>query len=337
MIISDCLFTINNPILVEVNGKISKIFVVEETQIHPHKKEPGKSEVTGNGVNSSDQNLSDDDKIEDDDGGDTSAEESDHDITRLPLMSDQEDGGKEKTGSPIISLGTTQNTPIINSSPIRRPPKYPSSNDLLGNRSPANSPINSNISQHLSISPIKNSLPSLENLKFSPPKTLLPTKLQWDPRLSPSPKNDLCGPKNSSPYRNQTLPVSNTFSPLARKPPSKPSSKQPSSSSSISGPSIPPGFENFISPSLKAHNDRKKFKKHQKRKEKKRAFMERITSQSTPTFPNHKPKPPHDKTASEIIELGLQLGMEFNGPLSELHDKIMGILCHQQDDWRNAL
>lgn len=42
----------------------------------------------------------------------------------------------------------------------------------------------------------------------------------------------------------------------------------------------------------------------------------------------------NNSVATEIIELGLKLGMNFNGPLSELHDQIVSILARQQHDWR---
>lgn len=39
---------------------------------------------------------------------------------------------------------------------------------------------------------------------------------------------------------------------------------------------------------------------------------------------------PYDKTADEIIDLGLQLEMNYNGPLSDLKSKIRGILARQE-------
>lgn len=49
------------------------------------------------------------------------------------------------------------------------------------------------------------------------------------------------------------------------------------------------------------------------------------------------PRPPHDLIASEIIELGLNLGMNFSGPLSDLHEKIMEVLARQEQDWKSNL
>ncbi|XP_048494804.1 uncharacterized protein LOC125494938 [Beta vulgaris subsp. vulgaris] len=142
MILSDCFFTINNPILIEVNGKVTKVFVVEEPQIHSHKKDSGCFEVKQDVDISSDQSLSDDEKMDD---GDIPVAEPERDISKPPLTADQETRGNDGSGSPIISLGTTNQPPIINSPLINLPPKYPTPNVPLGNRSPANSPTESKL------------------------------------------------------------------------------------------------------------------------------------------------------------------------------------------------
>lgn len=126
----------------------------------------------------------------------------------------------------------------------------------------------------------------------------------------------------SLPYNNPQVPLSNSFIPL-RKPSHNSSSNHPSSSTSTSSPSIPPGFENFIPPPLKAQREQKRLRKIQKKRMRRQEALSRnpLSSQDTD----------HNNTiADEIIELGLKLGMNFNGPLSDLHGQILAILSRQQ-------
>lgn len=214
---------------------------------------------------------------------------------------------------------------------------------LSPSKPPFSGPKNSKNSPISPIGPsskVKTSLPSLDNIQiFSPiPKPTIPSKLNLDSgynlNLSSSPiKNQTGSPQNLT-YQNLPIHLKNTSSPLSRKTSSKPHS----SSSSISGPSIPPGFENFISTPLKSQREKQRIKKMQKKKER------RLHSSSSvlkpPSLPNSPPPLPNegsfDSIASEIIELGLKMGMNFNGPLSDLHCKIREILIRQNQNWSSG-
>ena len=261
------------------------------------------------------QNLSDD-------GEDRQIHEENRSQPIGSVKGSPEDPTKKKTDSPIISLGASKTPPHFNSiSKIQKPPfstTLPKNNTT--NHALSGSPLK--CTSQLNLSPSKTILPSLENIKISPSK----------PPLSPqSQKAHNCSPSRSKKYTN--YPYYNPIiSPKQTKSPLKPHS----SSSSISGPSIPPGFENFIPSPLKELNERKKLKKAQKKKNKQDLSPElNKPIPNLPLSPSHK-RNLHDDTATEIIELGLQLGMNFNGSLTELHEKIKDILCRQEAEWRSV-
>ena len=336
MIITDCFFRINNPLILDLEGDKFKIFISEEnaTWVN-HNLNCPLSKVEQTHPDDVNQMTEDEEQMEE----------------RSPKVQVNQWSGKELEVSPI-DLGKDDNNDLFNvtlESPNKTakqpsPLKTQKTPQILSpSKPPFSGPKNSKNSPISPIGPsskVKTSLPSLDNIQiFSPiPKPTIPSKLNLDSgynlNLSSSPiKNQTGSPQNLT-YQNLPIHLKNTSSPLSRKTSSKPHS----SSSSISGPSIPPGFENFISTPLKSQREKQRIKKMQKKKER------RLHSSSSvlkpPSLPNSPPPLPNegsfDSIASEIIELGLKMGMNFNGPLSDLHCKIREILIRQNQNWSSG-
>ena len=342
MIITDCLFFINNPLIFAIDEEKFKLFVIEDNSTYPrHMPCDTIPNNTTNQINQEAKPAS------------VSAFSSDEE--ELPKgspkahhwqSSEAEHGEKGNT----INLGNDSDINFLDNSAsktpqksiktpspkkIQKPPKYPTPSKTpikSPNKSQPKSPYQCGLGWNNTNGPFPHSeptLPSLENLKFSPPSPEPSIPLNLPPDLRPSPTQaPLLSPKTLS-YENFSAQQPNNSSPKNK----NTTLKSQSSSTSTSGPSVPPGFEQFIPSPIKAHRERKKLRKSQKRKE---------NPQSNPSSSNHTPihNPlrcpwigPHDKTADEIIDLGLQMGMNYNGSLSELHSKIRGILARQEQDW----
>ena len=335
-IITDCFFLINNPIILDLEGGKFKIFVNEEnTKETDHQNykvnngSPKRDDQKDGHVVSSQE----DDDDEDDEDDEMQIIES---PTARPFPCLEEE--LKKTAVDLGdddnkclfkgSLGTPEKiiqVPII---PLKlQSPHIPSSEQQL-----ANGPDPSGLSPLL-----KESLTSLENIQLlSPPsKTFIPSKLNLEmdsnPNLNFSPQKSHKSLSPNLSRHNQTILLPNTLSLML----SKPTSKTLSSSPSVSGPSIPPGFEDFIPSPLKIQHEKKRLKKiHKKREKRKRATsLKPANSTPIPSSTLLIQKESFDSTAAEIIELGIKMGMNFQGPLSELHSKIRNILIRQKQDW----
>lgn len=184
------------------------------------------------------------------------------------------------------------------------------------------------------------------NLISSPAKKTLNHSSNDNPRNSPLTADSLSThtqPNDKRPNSEKIKPrshswppsptaISNSFWPLIRNRPKFSSS----SSTSISEPTYPPGFEDQIPPSLKAQHAKKRARKLKKKIIKRAQSTTKYQSQPNP------PEPTLSQNGStqcistkEVIDLGMQLGLNFNGPLSVLHSKIGEILERQQKDWAN--
>lgn len=266
------------------------------------------------------------------------------------------DLGNDDNHKLIISPNKTINNPSTQIN--QKPPKFPASPKVhLVFNSPVGSPIKINSLENLNLypaAPLGHSSPNL-GLPTSSPRISGPNlsllKLQSSPNpvTSPiahkttskspplpkaqngkSPQSQTSKQKSSFLYNNPQIPLSNSFIPLSKTSKNS-SSLHPSSSNSTSTPSIPPGFEDFIPSPLKTQREQKRLRKIQKKKMRRQAS---ISSQKTP--PSHPLAKQNHLIATEIIELGLQLGMDFSGPLSELHNQIIAILARQQEAWLSS-
>ena len=177
--------------------------------------------------------------------------------------------------------------------------------------------------------------PTVDALDLS--KSPKPTQKK-SPLSSPIPTANLkqtqaAQPSHSLNNVNPAIPTANNFLPLMRPTQKTSATNSLSSSTSTSSPSIPPGFEDFIPSPLKEFREQRKIRKTQKKKMRRQASLASQTSHSSHDHPYNQRK----AIANEIIELGLKLGMNFNGPLSELHGRIMDILARQKEDWQSNL
>lgn len=382
LIITDCFFHINNPLLLEIREKHFKIFVVEDSKsciVQDSPKLPNNIELKSQ----SDEEL---------DPTKNSKEKN-----QVPAMAEAP-GTSKVTETPsfqpvsegtAFNLGNDENWPFNEklevsnkkfSSPSLKT-KEPQSHlfyHKTQTNQPSNvgSPIMVDTQKVHQISPSPTSLERIKISKNSPELSLTrnfkspkqspsPQQSSYDPHMSsrlkpirlfsqsPSPKSKRpcplglsqlnIGPPpqlrsnppiSASGETNQIssnpipqIPITNSFSPLQQKNQIKKQLPNPASSSSFSDP--PPGFEDFIPPPLKFRIEQKKLRKQKKREEKKKKVS------STPIHKSHplSPKEIHSYAASEIIDLGLKLGMSFKGPLSDLHTMITEILAKQEDDW----
>ena len=389
LIITDCLFHINNPILFSVEGKNFKIFVTENNGIPMNHATPADEKKDDNPVWMTAVN-------------EESPGKSQLGIGNVERKEDESSMGKgENTPcgalevSPI-ALGTdtgnnnyelmispNKTRTVSPTSKTQKPPKYPNNpkTQLIFN-SPTRSPLSQKNLRNFQNSQSNQNFQSLEKLNLSTPplqdqsgaygavlgptdgltktnqetnnffpyhnpsggpidltKSPKPTKHK-SPLASPSPKINSNLSQTSQPsfniqYVNPTVPTSNTFNPLSKPSQKNLTSNSLSSSTSTSNPSIPPGFEDFIPSPLKEYRDQRKMRKLKKKKMRKQASL---SSQKSPhlSHPSHTQLAnQNEATATEIIELGLKLGMNFKGPLSELHGKIMDILARQKEDWQS--
>ena len=375
-VFTDCLFKVNNPIVLYVEGKLFKVFVTKDFGLGPNHDPPAREDVSVEG-------RVKDDNWDDDDWDST---EEDAPFPKNPSVSDL----KPMNVSPGI-LGDDNNNGTIITSPIKtldiasptanqKPPKYskPPKTQLNFNsplRSPSHLsmgnlnhhepplqlkepqkylsppsqksslPLTTNLGSSLSPNHIKlNSSPDLSLRYFNPPiirnssispialKPSQNTQCSPSPKISNSPTKPSCSAQ-SFPYNNPQVLTSNTFNPLIRKSQAQSQLGSFLSSPSTSSPSIPPCFEDFIPPPLKAQHEQRRLQKRLKKKFKKRFSSTSSSNPPLPPSPYPNPKKSHENTASEIIELGLQLGMNFSGELSELQEKIVGILSRQEHDW----
>lgn len=386
LIITDCLFTINNPVLLKIEDKTFKVFVSEDCNLYqpqefPKPNDDSHAHPVVSGEEDSDQESGE--KLQ------TRSEEEDKDTRSQSLLKSPrvtELGSPIDLGSDLRSsnneLSLTPNKTAVFYPPFNysKPPKYPSPKLKLNFNSPGKSPSSQNSMGNLN-RPLSSQIgQSLENLKISTPPS---PKLSYqhltkmgsvnsppDSRKGSNPSLEYFNPpilshKPSSPenpnllnhtsspqpnnsdlslnYYNPThYPGSADISQLNHQSSSQPNTQtlsQPksiSSSPTSSSPSVPPGFEAFIPSPLKLQREQKRLKKLQKRKRGKRSFSTHNQSLPPPPPPiNQNERPSHGLIASEIIDLGLNLGMNFSGPLSDLHEKIMEILSRQEKDWES--
>lgn len=331
MIYTDCLFKINNPLLFDLGEKRFNIFVFEDPlpkPIHTHPKWQPSKELSGKDTEKSPNN-----------GGQKDTEQR-VPITKTPLIQGDKGGTKtipeNEAPHPTLSSpkkSPRENTissnkenlnhclsPIIQNSIHEKIPINFSPSHLIGERSLSNSP---SFDSHKVSRPLfsKNLFPQPSPIAEIPDQDTFPSNLPE----SPPPK---ANPKSLLPSLNEH--DSHIYLPNDSPIPSR-KSKSNSTTSSLSEIPFPPGFESAIpTPQRKKHEKRrlKKIEKIQK-KSKKSKIEERNSPDPSIHHMSHK----HLLGASDIIELGVQLGLQFNGPITQLHSRIEDILARQQADW----
>lgn len=341
MIITDCFFQINNPVILSIDGRKSKIFILEEYGASNNLL--SKDQVAKNGPG-----MPEKEQPEKEDSTCSFEEDERSPSPMIPVVQQHLPSVKETEHSPIDlgnddinhpfndTFGTPQKTAKKPSSlGNKKPPKSPTLPKTQQTSSPSHGLSSQKQQDKIKTGPSprsETSLPSLSNLNIIPSPTKSPTfsKPTTTVSLNTSPQTKTNG--NSFPYCNPPIISANPFSPISGKNSSKPNS----SSDSISGPSVPPGFELFIPSPLKALRESQRARKLQKKKDKRR-----ISSSQSKSHTHHPSPPPpfsesYDAIATEIIELGLKMGMNFNGPLSDLQSKIKGILMRQNQEWASS-
>lgn len=164
--------------------------------------------------------------------------------------------------------------------------------------------------------------PHLENENIE--KNLPPSPSQVaSQKVNETLSHGLSPEQGSSPNASQTSKFTQS------KPPSQNTaqSNTPNSSES-SGPLFPPGFEDRIPLATRTALEKKRTKKCQKRNKnpgKKKATPSRQIE--TPNLPSF------TITAENTISLSQELGIRFDGEISELHNRVISILRRQNSDW----
>ena len=297
LLLTDCLFTINCKLILDIDGKKSKIFVSEEPIVQMQ---------TGNQAQK----------------------------TNFQSSSDEDSGGEEFTPSTNFSSPKGDNYgnsfPNVDVNVQVSPKKTLELSNHFSEPHDNNKPIIE--TKQLIISPNKNyslslSPPTATKVKKSDSLVTSPTSQKADQPICPSP-SPLS--RNTSPRVIQKspisvpspLPISNMFGPLFPKPHNPNIPKNQSSSSSLSsGPMFPPGFESMIPSEAKIRHAQKRIKKLQKRKKRK--------------LPSHSSTPLSsiNITAENVISLASELGLKIDGPTSCIENLISAILKSQYADW----
>lgn len=157
-------------------------------------------------------------------------------------------------------------------------------------------------------------------------------KTQTKPKKIRSPDK----PKNTKIQSTATLktqpPITiithNKYGPLIRPAKSRSSSTIQSSSSS-SGPLFPPGFEKFIPNHIKSAQIEKRKRRLEKKMKMKLASSIPKPSQPPPTNLHL----PNSIQADDVINMANTLGLVYEGPMSELRERIDAILANQKQSW----
>lgn len=153
-----------------------------------------------------------------------------------------------------------------------------------------------------------------------------PSHTQPQQQKSPTQKSPIQKTNSQKPPLSP-LPISNKFNPLIRQNKSNASSSSTLGSSSGSRPLFPPGFEKYIP----AHHKIQKEKKREKKLEKKRKLRKALfnTNQIIPTVQIN----PQGIQAEDVIHMARILGLSYNGPTSELKNRIEVVLNNQRQNW----
>lgn len=203
---------------------------------------------------------------------------------------------------------------------------------------------------NVKLTPSKNGARDLENKKKSQPSNDFniietnKTSIQNPPGPSPelgliscnasSPPIPIQSIHQTSPTQPHSSPPTSPLSPIHLtnrfKALVRPSSSM-SSSSSLSGPLFPPGFENDIPLTIKAIHKKKREKKIQKKK--KPPFLP-LPNQSSPSLTRALIPSSSENSVSSILEVGKKLGMRFNGPETILEERIESILQQHKASWK---
>ena len=297
-VITDCLFSINCKMALQIEDSFHKISIFEEHLCHI---DDWISKVQPNHEK---------EKSEEDGACDTPP------LTPVNSMAHHihHNSQENSNSKPLDYLN--DNEPIINSSPLP--------NTIIGKSPPpiTSSPVTSK--KVLIFSPLKSPMDNGPDQSKEGEKILTsaPTHTNSHIKLIESP-NSLSPPKISKAL--SPITTSNSFNPLLK-------SNKPSTTSSLSsGPLFPPGFEDNIPMAVKLSHANKRAKKAKKKAQ----LRARTSSLGLPPLPSCTQLQPLSLSSSDIIQLANQLGLHYDGPMSSLQKRIDDILSRQQSDWRN--
>lgn len=308
LVISDCLFTINCKMLIEIEEIQYKISISEDRKaiitcpISSPCEEPGSTssdskEAMANDPPSEPGSLS----------LDLHACKGISDISQSPQKDDQSNSSTFQL-LPTHSSEPPSITPMINGPP--------SPKDFL------NSP--SRKSRLSSSQKIGDCLPFTSSILFEPPNLTRPLIIQSAPKK----------PSNLSRALSPTQ-TSNKFGPLR-----KTNASSSSSTSSLSGPFFPPGFEQAIAPPIRKAHARKRLRRLLRKKLNKPQNPKSIPALPSSPLANHppltQPQQPHSSSqisSGNIMKLAEEFGLTYEGSPSTLKRKIDEIIDKQFQDW----
>lgn len=323
MIITDCLFDINTKISICIEGVQYPIHISEKKQYLKSSVCPCREETQENISAKSTEQLS------------HSPGKSTHDVT----LSFKEDKMKSHFLKETHLIGNNKNNENcahhLMEPSNERPNTTPEINKInLDADSQCNQPHSNHYTPNKTASkkigtafPKPNTHQDTDNLTH-----------QSNPNIKPPILNNNSSPNQKSPnhrttnskHTNSPIQISNMFGPLLRPGNSKSSSTITSGSTSCSGPLFPPGFEDTIPA-------QHKFEKEQKRKkkmEKKRKLKQSSSSANNNTnSPDSHQTTTHIIRVDDVINMASQLGLFFDGPISELRSRIDRILRNQKQNW----
>ena len=297
-VITDCLFSINCKLVIEVEDKSHKICVSEDLQHSlrnfQNTEIPSAIPITSDS---------------DEEASETHSPLHDREITP-PIPHIFQDG----------STNNYLEQPFPNHSLINSSPK---SQTIIGNsKSP---PSNVPAMSEKNFSP---PIVSLDLLQDSS-KISQTNKIIQTPPINHPPSADIVPSPNKK--ISSPISISNRFGALLR-----PNNTSKSSSFS-SGPLFPPGFEDEIPLNIRVSHAIKKAKKKKDRKALNRQKnLESLNPKSPEPTLSSPSSPSITLSASDILSLAEKIGLSFDGPMETLLLRIENILKRQRSDWLNS-
>lgn len=322
LVITDCLFKINCKLHLELDGNFFAIFTTEndyctsvKPDVHGSKGKPNEN-PSG--------------KVDDGSHANSPSFQSseNHDVLLPPT----------NTNEASQPMNFSQGDVHSPSKPIKTPTHMPNHVSKIKQIPTFHLPTNQSHPTNSFVSPCPKSLPET----WSPPPLPMSNKLNKR-RFSVGPQEvpestPFHVPQAQSHTSNSPPPqiqVSNRFEPLK-----KHASKQLSTSSStVSGPTFPPGFEPFIPNPMKLAHEAKRKKKLRKKKQKPKIIPKPAPQQNVK---NLKTKPRKrlfmdaaSITPDDVLLFAEKIGLAYAGSPAELRDKVEVILERQKADWLN--
>ena len=329
LIITDCLFEINNKLSLEIGGKVFPIYVSETkvAWLRPQKDSMhGRTSEKVNELSPRPHDSSMESPQKNPDADDQSNQTknppqnlnlhfSNHDPTNSNDLSNDKLGEDPKK---LHKKSENPNSPNTTSDTPKKSPKASPRKTQSQSAIKVLSPCGRIFKKMNLQSPIR------EPIDFSSPLKVIEV-----PRpKSLSPITSSAQPKLPSPTKKPPIGICNRFGPLIKPSKSLSTSSGTMTTSSCSGPLFPPGFEDKIPTQLKMAQMNKRRKKLDKKKRLK-LLSQNCSQPSSPTSS----KCFGAISVDSILEMANILGLSYEGSPCELRKRIQDILQGQLHEW----